>query len=331
MSQVSILVCVYNTEKYIGRCAESLFGQTLRDVEYIFVDDSSTDNSIGVMESVLARYPERREQMRTIRLAQNIGPEFARMTAAEHAAGDYLMFVDSDDYAEPDMAERLYRTAVETGADIVACDFLTEYQDGRRVYCNEYVAAGHEERFREMLINKDANGYMWNKLYRTGLFRQCHYPGKWMCYLEDYAANIQLYYYAERVEYVAEPLYHYMKNGESITAAKRRRHFEDAVEFWRRTDSFLMEKGLYDRYNKLTDRLKVEMTAHLMMDTDDRCLRRVFSRMFREEERKTGTAFLRRGERWMLWAVRHELFRLSDAIRWAVVMKEKIRKLLKFR
>ena len=154
MSQVSILVCVYNTEKYIGRCAESLFGQTLRDVEYIFVDDSSTDNSIGVMESVLARYPERSEQVRTIRLAQNRGPEFARMTAAEHAAGDYLMFVDSDDYAEPDMAERLYRTAVETEADIVVCDFLTEYRDGRKKYCSEYVADGYEERFREMLVNR---------------------------------------------------------------------------------------------------------------------------------------------------------------------------------
>ncbi len=331
MSLVSILVCVYNTEKYIGRCAESLFGQTLRDVEYIFVDDSSTDNSIGVMESVLARYPERSEQVRTIRLAQNRGPEFARMTAAEHAAGDYLMFVDSDDYAEPDMAERLYLTAVKTGADIVACDFLTEYQDGRRVYCNEYVAAGREERFKEMLTNRRTNGSMWNKLYRANLFKLCRHSGKEISYMEDYAANIQLYYYAERVEHVAEPLYHYIKNGESITAAKRRRHFEDAVEFWRRTDSFLMEKGLYDRYNKLTDRLKVEMTAHLMMDTDDRRLRRVFSRMFREEERETGTAFLRRGERWMLWAVRHGLFRLSDAIRWTVVMKEKIRKLLKFR
>ena len=144
--------------------------------------------------------------------------------------------------------------------------------------------------------------------------------------MEDYAANIQLYYYAERVEHVAEPLYHYIKNGESITAAKRRRHFEDAVEFWRRTDSFLMEKGLYDIYNKLIDRLKVEMTAHLMMDTDDRRLRRVFSRMFSEEERETGTAFLRRGERCMLWAVRHGLFRLSDAIRWAVMVKNMLRR-----
>lgn len=116
--KVSVLVPVYGVEKYIERCAVSLFEQTYEDLEYIFVDDCSPDRSIEILEDVLARYPHRKEQTVIIRLEENGGSGNARKILQEKATGDYITFVDSDDFVSERMIELLVSKAQETGADI---------------------------------------------------------------------------------------------------------------------------------------------------------------------------------------------------------------------
>ena len=115
---VSILVPVYGVEKYIEKCAVSLFEQTCNDIEYVFVDDCSPDNSIGILEEVRKRYPER-DKVKIIRHDRNRGLAAARKTALMASVGDYVIHVDSDDWVSPDMVATLAEQAMKTGADLV--------------------------------------------------------------------------------------------------------------------------------------------------------------------------------------------------------------------
>ena len=117
--KVSILVPVYGVEKYIGQCAETLFGQTYDDIEYVFVDDCTPDNSIQVLRQVLSAYPQRTKQVSIIRHDHNRGLGAARKTAFEASSGEFVMNVDSDDYLAPDAVEKLVARQQQTGADLV--------------------------------------------------------------------------------------------------------------------------------------------------------------------------------------------------------------------
>ena len=126
--KLSVIVPVYKAEAYLNECVDSLLGQTLRDMEIILVDDGSPDRSGAIMADYAARYPGR---VRCLTL-ENGGQGRARNRGMELARGEYLGFVDSDDYVLPEMYETLCRAADETGADIVDCCIEAFYPDGRR-------------------------------------------------------------------------------------------------------------------------------------------------------------------------------------------------------
>ena len=116
---VSILIPVYQVEDYIERCARSAFEQTYQNLEFVFVDDGSTDSSIYVLKSVINDYPDLKDHIRIIRHPENRGLAAARNTAIKSCHGDFVMHVDSDDWLEPDAAELLVRRQQETEADII--------------------------------------------------------------------------------------------------------------------------------------------------------------------------------------------------------------------
>ena len=154
--KVSVLVPVYGVEKYIERCAVSLFEQTYENLEYIFVDDCSPDNSIEILENVLERYPHRKEQTTIIQLEENGGLGNARKVSFKKATGEYVTFVDSDDFVSERMIELLVSKAQETGADIT---------DGAYSY---YTDGGVEE---QVLPSQDSQPVYLKKLLLQILFQ----------------------------------------------------------------------------------------------------------------------------------------------------------------
>jgi glycosyltransferase involved in cell wall biosynthesis len=117
--KVSVCIPVYGVEKYIERCARSLFEQTMRNgVEFVFVNDCTPDKSIEILEHVLAKYPHRKEQTKIINLPENGGVGRARRIAIENCTGEYIIHCDPDDWIEPDMYEKMYCAAMKTGADV---------------------------------------------------------------------------------------------------------------------------------------------------------------------------------------------------------------------
>ena len=123
MPKVSVIVPIYNVEKYIEKCARSLCEQTLDDIELIFVNDCSTDKSIDILESVIKDYPNRAKQVQIIHQKVNGGSTMAREKGYEKSTGDYIIYCDADDWVDRDMYRKMYDTAIVRNADVVSCGF----------------------------------------------------------------------------------------------------------------------------------------------------------------------------------------------------------------
>lgn len=133
--KVSIIIPVYNAEKYIERCAKSLFEQTLDELECIFIDDCSTDNSMKVLNNVMKDYPQRAEQVHIISLPTNSGVAKVREIGIKSATGESVIHCDSDDWTDSNMYEVMYQTMIEKDVDMVFCDYYEVH--GKR---HKYIA-----------------------------------------------------------------------------------------------------------------------------------------------------------------------------------------------
>ena len=127
MAKVSVVIPVYNVEKYIETCVRSLFEQTLHDVEYVFVDDCSPDRSVEILKGLVGEYQTRLEEegkvVRILRMPVNSGQAKVRREGVAHCTGEYIIHCDSDDWVETDMYRAMYETAVASGSDVVVCDY----------------------------------------------------------------------------------------------------------------------------------------------------------------------------------------------------------------
>lgn len=206
--KVSILVPIYGVEKFIERCAISLFEQTYPNIEYIFVNDCTKDNSINVLKSVINRYPNRKSFVRVIIHTENKGLAGARNTAVANATGDFIMHVDSDDYVDKDIVLKSVAKAQETKADIVVVDF-------KKAYPNFFTITRHasfdksEEYCLAVLSRKESNS-IWAKLIRRSLY----VDNQIKCLEgsnqgEDFQVVPVLLYYAKKTVNLSEPLYYY--------------------------------------------------------------------------------------------------------------------------
>ncbi len=211
--KVSIIIPVYGVEKYIERCARSLFSQTLDEIEYIFVDDGTLDNSLLVLERVIQDYPQRKEQITIIHHEKNKGLPVARETGSKHACGEYLAHCDSDDWVDPDMYKTLYEYATTGGYDLVTCNIIREGENGRELLADS--SFGSKTRYFTGLLRKTNQPMVWNKIYKRDLNCLIDYPKYSMG--EDLVTSIQIAYYASSIGYCQQPLYHYYTHQQSLT------------------------------------------------------------------------------------------------------------------
>lgn len=214
MCKVSVIIPIYNVEKYIARCAKSLLEQTLVDIEYIFVDDCTGDNSLDVLAEVLSHYPERLKQVKIIRHKENLGLPLARKTGIDNAVGDYIVHCDSDDWVDTSLYEAMYNSAVTNNADITVCDFMVhrpnkvELKVGTRV-------TGIEEYKLNLLFQMDPVSVV-NKMIRKQVYLNIEaYPTQNMG--EDMATTLQLIRFCKQMSFVEGTYYHYDGTTISIT------------------------------------------------------------------------------------------------------------------
>ncbi|HEU4913846.1 MAG TPA: glycosyltransferase [Candidatus Saccharimonadales bacterium] len=225
---VSIIVPIYNTVGYIEACLESIFSQTFGDYELILVDDGSDDGSGDYCDEIVRLH----ENVRVIH-TENLGVSSARNTGITHANGQYICFVDSDDYLEPNFVEKLIAVARSQDADIVSCGFSKIYQQGNREHllCKEGTYENEGAVKRLLLSTELAEVVIWNKLYRHNLFTEnrIRFPED-KRYSEDVAINFELYTAARRTVFIKDLLYNYVQRESAATKQGYTPALFDAVD-----------------------------------------------------------------------------------------------------
>ena len=242
--KVTVIIPFFKVAPFVERCTRSLLEQTLSDVEYIFVDDASPDESRTLIERVAAEYDR---NVRILTHPENKGLPAARNTGLAEARGDFIYHCDSDDYLEPTMLEEMYKAAKERKADFVYCDFYLDFGSSRRVMTNPSYTEP-ERMIKEGFLAGLMKYNVWNKLAKRSLYTESgllfpagHGMGEDM-------TMITLATHATRSAHVARPLYHYIKlNGNAFTNTLSQRHLDDIRFNADRTFSLLQDWAVSDK------------------------------------------------------------------------------------
>lgn len=238
MVKVSIVVPVYNVEKYLRKCLNSLVGQTLKEIEIIVVNDGSTDGSQKIIDEFVDNYPGKIKCL----IKENGGLSDARNYGMPYCSGEYIGFVDSDDYVDTKMYELLYTNAKANRSDMVTCDYYMVYgnNDLRRVNSRDFTSK------KDMLIAPKAAA--WNKIYRRKILLEHDilFP-KGLIY-EDTLFFAKCIPHMEKVSYVSEPLVFYVQREGSIANTQGRktqqifRIFSEIVDYYKKN-------GFWEEYH----------------------------------------------------------------------------------
>ncbi len=247
--KISVLVPVYGVEKYIGRCAESLFGQTYKDIEFVFVDDCSPDRSAEIMRSVVARHPEVEGRVRIIRHERNSGLAAARRTALAAATGDCVLHIDSDDYLPPQAVETLAGRMAATGADMVDGAWLRVMPDGSTSLMPPCRVARKERYLAMMLCQNVVAHNLCGRLIRRSIYTANgidNVPG--VDNAEDYSVTPRLLFYSSRA-FVDDVVYCYSdENASSYTHTVSLRNLRSYLMACRVVLDFFTKRDTERRY-----------------------------------------------------------------------------------
>lgn len=234
MPKVSVIVPVYNTEKYIEKCLNSLVNQTLEDIEIIVVNDGSTDNS----ENVIKKYTEKYENIKYLK-KQNGGLSSSRNYGLEYATGTYIGFVDSDDYVDTTMYEKLYEKAISTNSDIVECDFIWCYNDHKKLDTSpDYTNKDAIFAFGRVMVC--------NKIFKKQIIGQTKFPENLR--YEDIVFYYKIIPYINQISKVKEPMYYYIQRNESISNLQNEKT-KDIFKILENVTEFYKQNNIYDEYS----------------------------------------------------------------------------------
>lgn len=264
---ISIIVPVYNVEEYIEKCVNSIINQTYKNIEIILVDDGSKDNSGKICDEL----KQKDSRIKVIH-KENGGLSDARNAGLKIANGDYIGFVDSDDYIKEDMFEILYKLNKEHNADISIVSFYEIYKgkvigvrDSKKLEELNKIQA-----IKELLIDTKIQSYAWNKLFKKQLFENIEFPKSKN--FEDIATTLLLFEKANKVALLEEPKYYYVRRDNSIIGVRNYKTYKDYLEVI--YDKYLYLNGkykeldLYNAYNFIINMIWV-YTIIVAFDLED--------------------------------------------------------------
>lgn len=278
--KVSVIVPVYKVEKYIEKCARSLFEQSLDDIEFLFVDDCTPDHSIQVVLRILEEYPNRSIQTRIIKMPWNSGQAAVRRHGIIASKGDYIIHCDSDDWTDTDLYERMYNKAIAEDADIVVCDEIWEYLNRSSLV----VEPGLSNCPREIVKNwyhYSFGMYCHNKLVRRGLWEEYDdlLPWEGLNMWEDNGLMFRVFYYANKITQIRGSYYHYNKaNVSSMTAGYGAKQVGQMIGVAEHLTCFFNSKPDAEKFEKTVMALQFLAKINLLMDKwgDIRCYKLTF-------------------------------------------------------
>lgn len=264
MPVLSVIVPVYNTEKLLSKCIESLLAQTLKDIELIFVNDCSPDNSIKLLREYEKKHPD---IMKVIDSPVNLRQGGARNLGLKIAKGEYVGFVDSDDFVTPTMFEQMYWEAKKGEYDVVGCQYKQvdkDYNEIQEIKVNIPEQVGNlssDKKRRSLLVR---GGSVWSHIYKKALLddKNILFPEK-LFYEDNYFVTM-VFMYAGSFGLVDEPLYcYYMRDNSTARATNSNNDFDSLKTF----DMIIVDckkNGKYEEYKEELEYLRIIITYYYL-------------------------------------------------------------------
>lgn len=244
MTKLSIIVPVYNVEKYLSKCLESLIKQTLKDIEIICVNDGSMDNSLAILKE----FASKDSRIRIID-NQHQGVAKTRNTGIEQSTGEYIGFVDSDDYIDIDFFEKLYNSATKSNSDIAIASILKHknfFNIYNAKYTKEETAITIQDKIKLCEDKKHFFFYAWNKIYHSGFIKENNIKFSEGQIYEDVMFAIKALYYSNKIISVYGTKYHYIEHENSLTKYKDKtgEKEQDLVKAYSELQEFCNSKNI---------------------------------------------------------------------------------------
>jgi len=247
--KVSIIIPVYNNEKFLKRCLDSVINQTLDQIEIIIVNDGSTDGSL----MILKKFADINSNIILLN-QENAGQAAAINRALDIARGEYIAFVDADDYIEDNMMEILFTEAKMSNLELVICNWDRVDEDGGIISYNDHSDMDHRvfdknDIIREFLLNKKelVEGFSWNKLIKNSLFDKFNirYPN---IKYEDIPTIFRVLTKVSKCKYINNKLYHYVQHNTSITNTKSEKNVKGFIEAVEMINDILIEENMFAEF-----------------------------------------------------------------------------------
>jgi glycosyltransferase involved in cell wall biosynthesis len=251
--KISVIINIFNTEKYLRRCLDSVLAQTFPDFGIILVDDRSTDSSAEICEE----YAKKDRRITVIHNAHNKGCPQARKVGLDAARGDYILFADSDDWIEPDMLELMYSKAIGDDLDMVYCGIYRNTDSEENVF--EFPFLDDKiEMIKEIASWKNFPPAVWNKLVKHEILKKVIFPT--VSIGEDVQISIQTIHYAKRIGHIKNMLYHYYNNIDSLIndSSKTPKKYTDLYDI-----SIWATKFISNNYSAYFNKFEPELSDYI--------------------------------------------------------------------
>lgn len=264
MKKISVIIPMYNVENVMSRCVQSLFEQTLKDFEVIFVNDCSNDNTLNELGRQLKKYKREDIEVKIISHEQNSGVAVARNTGLDNATGEYVYYIDADDYCDTDTLEVMYSKAKSEELDVIGCEWMLTFASNARHMVQPEVSTGCEA------FEKMCNGVMrWNlwlfmvkrSLYESETFR--FIPGANMG--EDLMVMMKLLLNARKVSVIHRPLYHYIQTNSNAMTKNFSAYRHQVSENVEEIERYLEQNRLVEKYSFHINQLKLNLKLPLII------------------------------------------------------------------
>ncbi len=266
---ISIVVPVYKVEKYLHRCVDSILAQTFKDFELILVDDGSPDRCGEICDE----YALKDDRIRVVH-QENQGLSVARNVGIELARGEYIGFVDSDDYIHQDMYHRLYEELKNSDASFAMCDYYIVNEDLSMKSIHDFKKNLMTPLEALPMLNS-MMGFAWNKLYKKNIFKNLRYPPGRI--YEDGLIAHKIFYFSDRIIYIPDKLYYYFQSSNSITRnAKLINKLEivnvlcERINFYEENNMPILIKDTINRALNTFIEIREEVTSRYSYSKEDR-------------------------------------------------------------
>lgn len=265
--KISICIPIYNVEKYIGRCAKSALEQTYNNMEYVFVDDCSTDNSVVVLKNIVNLFPTKRDCIKIIVHDSNKGVAAARNTALNNITGDYVVWMDSDDYIDKDLIKKLMAHNSECKYDIVVSGYYKLFSEKKQIFLPRHINSPQDCTIAILKRQMGNGNTLVATLFKSSILKENYLRCIEGCnYGEDMFLKLRCFFYAKSVSYLDEALYYYdCTRTNSLTSYHNKINQDYISKAWlqmEKNKEFFMNKG--DQYIKALQNYEFLLSTEML-------------------------------------------------------------------